>query len=91
MSEMATSTTGFSEWRAGSNPLPPWRSLRLLIAPALPHELVISLVMLPMRGHPVMHPTMRQLRQTWFPQEHAGELEEYAVRLALLRASQTRS
>jgi hypothetical protein len=90
MSEIATTPTGFSEWRAGNSPLPPWRNLRLLIAPALPHELVVSLVMYPMRGHPVMHPQVRQLRQTWFPEQHPGELEEYALRVAFLRVSQTR-
>jgi len=56
----------------------------------MPNELITSLVLVPLRGHPVMHPTVRQLRQAWFPQFHHGELEEYALRLALLQASQTR-
>lgn len=68
----------------------PFRSLRLLIAPAYPNELIVSLVVIPRSGHPTLHPSLRQLRTAWFPSEHAGELEEYALRVAFLRASQTR-
>lgn len=89
MSEMSSSTPGFTGRVARNSVRLPWRNLSLLIAPAYPNELIVSLVMYPHRAHPTMHPHIRQLRQTWYPEEHAGELEEYAIRVALTRVTQT--
>lgn len=73
----------------GNSPLPAWRSLRLLVAPAYPSKLIVSLVVIPRNGHPTLHPQLRQLEAPWFPQTQSGDLDLYALRIAFLRASQT--
>lgn len=91
MSEMAAGTAPATGESVRNSVQLPFRCLRLMIAPAYPNELIISLVTHPLRGHPTLHPEIRQLRTLWFPSQHAGDLEPYALGVAMLRVAQTRS
>jgi hypothetical protein len=89
MSEMLPGTTDNTDRRALSRGLPPWRTLRIVIHPAYPSQLLVSLIVQPKNGHPSMHAYARGLQAAWFPEQHQDDLLTYAVSTAFLRLSQT--
>jgi len=91
MSEMRSDTPLFERRAAPGGVLLPFRTLRVLIAPAYTDKLIVSVVTHPLHGHPTLHPRWRQLESPWWPSTHPEDVARYALQVAFLRLSQTPS
>lgn len=68
-----------------------WKNLKLYVARDRSDYLTMSLIVQTDTGLPFLDPEIRGLQTIWYPQHHQQELKRYALSVALLRLTETRS